>query len=400
MHTFSKLINQVCLFVVFFGICATAESATAIGSGYRVIGYFPNWGMYRNPAIYPHDIDANLVTHINYAFTKVDTAGNIQLFDPWADTDYRQDWNSQKPYWGHFRELYDLKQKHPHLKTLVSVGGWTLSDTFSEMADNAQARKNFAQNAVRFCKQYDFDGVDIDWEYPGFAEHKGRPQDTVNFTLLLEELHRAAKANNPPLLVTIAAPAGPWHYKNTDVANIHQYLDWINLMTYDFHGAWGGEDVTNHHSALYVGTQGHPELNVDSAVRYYLEQGVPADKLVVGMPLYGRSFGNVKSSSTGLYSGFTGAGKGTTAEVGMRFFHDIKQNLLPTYQYHWDNQAKVPYLYNPSTQEFVTYDNEDSLRLKCQYIKEKNLGGAMVWELGLDVRPSWDCMRAIVEELN
>lgn len=380
----------------------TKSGANAAASGYKVIGYFPNWGMYRNPSFYPHDINANLVTHINYAFTKVDTAGNIILFDPWADTDYRQDWNTQKPYWGHFRELYELKQKHPHLKTLVSVGGWTLSDTFSELAANPQARKNFAQNAVRFCKQFDFDGVDIDWEYPGFAEHSGRPQDKVNFTLFLEELHRAAKAQNPPLLVTIAAPAGPWHYKNMEVAHIHQYLDWINIMTYDFHGAWGGDQdsITNHHSALYAGKEGNQELNVNSAVQYYLEQGVPHNKLVVGMPLYGRSFGGVKSTSTGLFSSYSGPGKGTTAEVGMRFFNDIKQNLLPTYQSHWDNRAQVPYLYNPHTQEFITYDNEDSLRLKCQYIKEMNLGGAMVWELGLDVRPTWDAMNAIVDELS
>ena len=224
----------------------------------------------------------------------------------------------------------------------------------------------------------------------------------MNFTLLLEELHRAAKAQTPPLLVTIAAPAGPWHYKNMEVASIHQYLDWINLMTYDFHGAWGGDQdsVTNHHSALYATNQGHQELNVHSAVQYYLEQGVPAKKIVVGMPLYGRSFGGVKSNATGLFTPFSGPGKGTTAEVGMRFFHDIKQNLLPSYQSHWDDQAQVPYLYNPHTQEFVTYDNEESLRLKCQYIKERNLGGAMVWELGLDSRPTWDCMNAIVDELS
>ena len=128
MHTFSKWMKQFCLLSLFLSLCSMAEAATAASSGYKVIGYFPNWGMYRNPSIYPHDIDANLVTHINYAFTKVDTAGNIHLFDPWADTDYRQDWNSQKPYWGHFRELYDLKQKHPHLKTLISIGGWTLSE--------------------------------------------------------------------------------------------------------------------------------------------------------------------------------------------------------------------------------------------------------------------------------
>lgn len=380
----------------------SSSQAKASNIGYKVVGYFPNWGMYRTPSIYPHDIDAGLVTHINYAFIKVDISGNLILIDPWADTDYRSNWNEQKPYWGHFRELYDLKQKHPHLKTLVSIGGWTLSDTFSELADNPKARSNFVKNVMIFCKQYDFDGVDIDWEYPGFTEHQGRPQDKTNYTLLLKELYKAAKDQKTPLLVTIAAPAGPWHCQNMEIHQIHHYLDWINLMSYDFHGGWGGSEdgITNHHSGLYPSNQGHPELNVYSAVMHYLQQGVPSEKLVVGIPLYGRSFGGVKNSSDGLFSPFMGPGKGTTQEVGMRFFSDIKQNLLSTYQFHWDANAQVPYLYSPSLHEFITYDNEDSMRLKCQFIKEMKLGGVMVWELGLDVRPTWDAMNAINDKLN
>lgn len=397
MFFLTRLINLFSFLLLFFSIQTGVQAA----SSYKVVGYFPNWAMYRNPSLYPHDINVNLITHINYAFAKVDTVGNIILFDSWADIEYRTDWTTQKPYWGHFRELYDLKQKYPRLKTLISIGGWTLSDTFSQLADNPQARKNFAQNAVNFCKQYDFDGVDIDWEYPCYAEHSGRPQDKVNFTLLLEELSRAAKAQNPPLLVTIAAPAGYWHCENIEVANIHPYLDWINLMTYDFHGAWGGaqDSVTNHNAPLYATVQGDPKLNVHTAVEYYLAQGVPSEKIVLGMPLYGRSFGGVSSDSSGLFCTYNGPGKGTTQEAGMRFFYDIKQNLLPTYQFYWDNQSKVPYLYNPNSKEFVSYDNEDSLRLKCKYIKEMKLGGAMVWELGLDVRPSWDAMNAISSEL-
>src|SRR5690606_7978501 len=148
----------------------------------------------------------------------------------------------------------------PELKTLVSVGGWTLSDTFSQLAEKQETRENFARECVRFCKQYGFDGVDIDWEYPNYAEHNGRPIGTVNCTLLLEECQRALKAENPPLLLTIAAPAGPWHYANIEVDKIHQHLDWINLMCYDFHGPWGGssDNVTNHHSGLYATQEGDP----------------------------------------------------------------------------------------------------------------------------------------------
>jgi len=364
---------------------------------YKVVGYYTNWSLYRSPSFKPKDINFDLVTHINYAFAKVNKDGNIQLFDSWADVEHRTDWNTEKPYWGNFKELSDLKKKHPHLKTLISVGGWTLSDTFSALAENPVARANFARSAVKFCKQYDFNGIDIDWEYPGFAEHSGRPQDKENFTLLLATIHQAAKAANPPLLITIAAPAGPWHYKNMDVATIHQYLDWINLMTYDLHGPWDDADnqVTNHQSALFPTTVGTQELCIQSAVEYYMEQGVPSKKLVLGMPLYGRVF----ADSDGLHTPYKGPGKGTTQEAGVRFFSDIKKNLLDIYQLSWDEASLVPYLYNPDNKEFITFDNEESLRRKSQYIKEMQLGGAMVWELGLDTPATWEAMHAIVDEL-
>lgn len=375
-------------------ICA---SETNNSNNYKVIGYYPNWAIYRNPTFYPKDINCELITHLNYAFAKVDTSGNISLIDPWADTDYRTDWISQKPYWGNFKQLSDLKKKYPHFKTLISVGGWTLSDTFSAMAENPTARINFAKSAVQFCKQYDFDGIDVDWEYPGFEGHSGRPQDKQNFTLLLAELHRAAKAQNPPLLVTIAAPAGPFHYQNMEIDTIHRYLDWINVMTYDLHGPWDDSDnqVTNHHSGLFPAEIGNQQLCVSSAIQYYLDQGVPRHKVVLGMPLYGRVFGQTQ----GLHTPYSGPGTGTTQELGLRFFYDIKQNLMKTYQLGWDESAQVPYLYSPYNGEFVTFDNEESLRIKSQFIKEMQLGGAMVWELGQDTRPAWDAMHAITDEL-
>ncbi|MBA3721504.1 MAG: glycoside hydrolase family 18 protein [Parachlamydiaceae bacterium] len=372
-------------------------------SDYKVVGYYPNWAIYRNPAFKPHEIDPSLFTHINYAFSKVDTQGNIILFDPWADIEWRNDWQTEKPFWGNFRVLADMKKKHPHLKTLISIGGWTLSDTFSELASNPKARKNFAKNIVKFCKQYEFDGVDLDWEYPGFADHSGRPEDKKNFTLLLAEIHTAIKAVNPPLLLTIAAPAGPFHYKNMEVAHIHKYLDWLNLMTYDFHEPWPNSDttVTNHNAPLYPPEHGPSSFAASEAINYYLSQGVPPEKLLMGLALYGRSFSGVGNvNDTGLHNTYTGPGSATTQEVGMRFFYDIKQNLLNTYQLHWDERCQVPYLYHPQKKEFISFDNETSLQIKCQFIKKMNLGGAMVWELTLDQRPGFDAMRAITNELN
>lgn len=168
-------------------------------------------------------------------------------------------------------------------------------------------------------------------------------------------------------------------------------------MTYDLHGPWNDSDnqVTNHQSALYPPKMGLPALSVYSAVQFYLEEGVPPNKLVVGMPFYGRVFAN----ASGLHTSYSGAGMGTTQEMGVRFFYDIKQNLLSSDQQHWDETAQVPYLFNPARKEFITFENEESLRLKSQFIKELKLGGAMIWELGLDTRPSWELLHAISDEL-
>lgn len=366
---------------------------------YKVIGYYPNWAIYRPTPFKPQHINPELLTHLCYAFINYDTAGNLVLFDPWADVQYRDDWNTEKPFWGNFYQLTQLKKKYPHLKTMASIGGWTLSDNFSNMAANPQARQNFVKNCVQFCDQYQFNGIDLDWEYPGFAEHSGRPEDKVNFTLLLKELHAALKKHSPQLLLSIAAPAGPWNCANIEIEKIHQYLDHINLMCYDMHGPWGGDDITNHHSPLYATKEGNPELNVDSVIKHYLSKGVPAKKIILGMPLYGRSFAKASATKTGLFSSYSGPGTSTTAEQGLRFYSDIKKNLMTTYILHWDEQSKVPYLQHPQTHDFITFDNETSFKIKCDYIKQMNLGGAMVWDLSMDVHPTWEAMSIISSEL-
>ncbi len=377
-------------------------SSEGSGIGTRkVVGYYTNWSMYRTPNFKPLSIDGSKITHINYAFAKQDTSGNILLTDSWADVEYRDDWNTTRDYWGNFYQLKQLKEKYPNLKVLISIGGWSLSNNFSAMAADADARANFVRNCIKFCETYDcFDGIDLDWEYPGYADHGGQSVDKENFTKLLQELHTALKAHSPQLLLSIAAPCGPTHYKNLELDKIHQYLDWINLMSYDFHGSW--DTITNHNSPLYATEQGDSDFNINSAVQYYLGEGVPAEKLLVGLPLYGRSFAGAASTSDGLYSSFSGAGSGTTSEAGVRFFSDIKNNLLSTYTRYWDSKSQVPYLYNLDSssaqyQEFISYDDEQSIAVKGKYIVDNKLGGFMIWELGMD---TWDDDNAALSAVN
>lgn len=380
----------------------------------KIIGYYPNWLLYgqpNRPQFTPKDIDGTVLTHINYAFAKPIPANELDklsehdlqkpetinklLFDKWADIEHRTNWNTEKPYWGNFQELTELKAKYPHLKTFISIGGWTLSRDFSDIAATPERRKKFAQIAVNFAKKYHFDGIDIDWEFPGFAEHNGKPTDKKNFTQLLKELYQATQAAG--LLLTFAAPASYEHYNNLELSEIHKYLDWLNLMTYDFHGPWG-EKFTNHLAPVNQPKEGDPKFFLDQAVTDYLKAGIPADKLVLGMPLYGRSFAGTKSNTHGLYSTYTGPGGGTV-EKGLYSWPDIKNNLLSKYQNFWDEHTQVPYLYNPKTHEFISYDNEKSLGIKADYAKKHKLGGAMVWQLEND-QAIWDALAVIKKHLD
>lgn len=369
--------------ILFAVLCNFAAQA------YEIVGYYPNWAMYRTPSFKPEQIDGSIMTRVLYAFVDHNTEGKLRLIDPWADIDYQTAGDPQLPYQGNFKQLYELKKKYPKLKTMLSVGGWTLSNNFSVMAANPIARKTFAQECVAYCQKYHFDGIDIDWEYPTMADHAGRPEDTTNYTLLLQELYAAAKAAKPQLLVSIAAPAGEQFYTKIELDKIHQYLDAINIMTYDFAGTWDKE--TNHQANIQ--TTGKSKYSIDKAINYYLSQGVPAKKIILGIPLYGRSFANAAATPTGLYSTFSGSGKGTF-EPGMAMYYDLK-NRMAEYQEHWDDQAQASYLFNPTTKEFVTFDSEKAFATKCDYIKKKGLGGAMVWELGGDQIPQWNAMKYI-----
>lgn len=375
------------------------DSTQAKVISYKIVGYFPSWALYRNPKLVPSDINANLLTHINYAFVKADADGNLALIDPWVDIEHGAEEKNEKPFLGNFGELNDLKEKFPHIKTMISIGGQTKSESFSHIAADVELRRVFVQSCIQFCEKYHFDGIDIDWEFPGSGDHQWVLEDKNNFTMLLKDLYAAAKAHNPSLFVTIAAPAGSHNYVNIELEKIAHFVDWINLMCYDFHGPWDTKNgLTNHNAPLYATELGDPHLNVDSTVRYYLSNGFPAEKIVLGMPLFGRSYVGVSGTPDGLNSHYTGPGKGTE-EIGILFYSDIKQHLLPTYMRYWDDQAKVPFLYNPNVQEFISYDDEDSYRYKCQYIKQQGLGGAMVWELGQDVRPSWELLTVVHKEL-
>lgn len=343
----------------------------------KLIGYYAGWAAYSG--YYPNQIDASKLTHINYAFANISSDLKITLGYPDVDPN-------------NFKLLNSLKQTNPNLKTLISVGGWSWSGKFSDVALTDASRTVFADSCVTFITQYGFDGIDLDWEYPvsgGLTTNSRRPEDKQNFTLLLQKLREKLDAkgtlDNKHYLLTIAGGADTSYVNNVELAKLHPYLDYATVMTYDLHGNW--DSYTDLHSPLYTNTDSSPQYktSVDSAVTTWLNASFPANKLVLGIPFYGYIYSSVNNANNGLYQTFGGANSIS--------YQVIVQNYLnkPGFTRYFHSQSLVPWLFNGST--FVSYEDSQSITCKTNYIKTKNLGGAMVWELSQD--PSGELLNTL-----
>ena len=334
----------------------------------KLVGYYAAWAAYYN--YYPNQIDAGKLTHINYAFANIGADLRVTLGYPEVDPD-------------NIKLLNSLKQTNPDLKTLISVGGWNWSGKFSDAALTEESRTVFADSCVDFIIKYGFDGVDLDWEYPvsgGLAENARRGEDKQNFTLLLkkirEKLDARGAADNKHYLLTIAGGADRSYIDNVELSKLAQYLDYANVMTYDLHGYW--DSHTDLLAPLYDNDDPSPQykISVDKGITAWLNASFPAEKLVMGIPLYGYLYSSVNDSNKGLYQPFGGS-----SSIG---YQDIKDNYLKKagYTRHLHSQSKVPWLFNGTI--FISYEDPESIGYKSDYIKSKNLGGAMVWELSQD----------------
>ena len=403
MKSFTHCLVSITIFLFGLSACAPAvpplpptptSTPIEVPGGKYVIGYYPSWAAERN--VFVKDIPAQKLTHINYAFSNVSENGECILGDPAADVERiytatesldGQNDATSAAFHGNFNQLLELKQKYPDLKVLISIGGWSWSGNFSKAAQDEESRQRFAASCIDlYLKQYKgvFDGLDIDWEYPvSGGMNPGKPEDKKNFTLLLGELRRQldeleAKEDRHYLL-TIAAPIGPGNIRNLELDAIASTVDWINLMAYDFHGTW--ESSTNFNAPLFR-TSTDPadaSLNVDAAVQAYLTSSVPAEKLVLGVPFYGKGWSGVPDVDGGLYQPASGAAPGTW-EPGSYEYKDL-QEYVSSEKRHWDAEAYVPWLYNPESKIFISYDDAQSLAAKAGYARDLGMAGVMIWEL-------------------
>ncbi|MET0403594.1 MAG: glycosyl hydrolase family 18 protein, partial [Cystobacter sp.] len=370
-------------------VTVSVQIGTAQG-GKRVVAYFTAWGIYGRKFM-PSDIPASKLTHLNYAFANISSDGKCVVGDPEADISkgygYPNEWDTGQLR-GNFRAIKEIKKSNPHLKVLISVGGWSWSKYFSQVAISSSARSAFVKSCVDiFIKgQFPgvdpvngvgvFDGIDIDWEYPvggGLPDNITNPADKQNYTLLMQEFRNQLSAltnqTGKSYLLTIASGASPDLLANKqETKNLAGILDFINIMTYDYHGAF--ESQTNFQSALYRVT-GDPVASSgfysDGTVSKMLELGVPANKIVLGVPFYGRGWGGVGSANNGLFqAGVPTKGTwddGQSGLTGVFDFKDIKNNYVGKngYTRYFHAEAKEAYVYNPNTKIWIAYDDVESM---------------------------------------
>jgi chitinase len=329
---------------------------------YRIVGYIAGWA---TPAVIPSGL-----THINFAFAHIGPDGRVALANTGLETSLLR--------------LVALKKTNPHVKIIISIGGWQ-ADGFSDAALTDASRAVFADSAVELVRQYALDGVDVDWEYPGqgVAGIKYRTEDRQNFTRLLKalrdklDLASAAQGRTGEYSLTIAS-ADREYFDHTEMGTLHVYLDWINVMSYDFFNSL--TPTTGHHAGLYKASVASPtDRDADTSVKQHIAAGVPPEKIVLGVAFYGRGFTGVRPINRGLnqpYERFEAA----------HDYAELANSLIGRQGFvrYWDDRAKAPYLWNSVSRTFITYDDPQSIQAKAQYVKAHHLGGMMFWELSED----------------
>lgn len=342
--------------------------------------FFPGWGIYdRNYNI--ADIDGSKITHLTYAFFNI-VNGEVVSGDTWADFEKRNntslsqdDWNTPGGLYGNMYQLWKFKQKYRHVKTLIGIGGWTWSTSFSGSISTDTGRKKLAASAIKMMLAVCADGTSWDYEYPVTRNDiPNSPDDAKNYLLLLKEVRNQYNqiSYKKDWLLTVASPAGANHYSVWDLKALSDVISGFDIMTYDFEGSnWSTK--TGHQANLYPVT-GFVN-SVDTAITAYLSAGVPANKILLGYPSYARGF----ASTTGLGSSFSGGGSGTW-EPGTYDYKKIPAGGVETY----DPVAGATYSYDAAQKMFMSYDNPTSLKAKIDYAKSKKLGGVFYWEASSD----------------
>jgi chitinase len=396
-----------------------ASAEVRADHGFRKVGYFTQWGIYTRHFVVKNLQDngnAGRLTHINYAFGKVarNAAGDVVCSsgDPWADYQKpftaREDVNGVGEAWGaplrgNFNQLKKLKARNPDVKVLISLGGWRWSRYFSDAALTRESRRTFVKSCISLFLKGNlpkldggsggpgtgagvFDGIDLDWEWPGSPGRAGnivRRVDGANFTKLVAEfrrqLDRYGGRTGKRYALTAFLPAAPARIRaGVEVARLFRLLDFATIQGYDFHGTW--ERRTNHQAQLFSPPRDpdRARFSLDRAIDIYRARGAPARKLVVGVPYFGRGWTGVPRANDGLYQRSAGAARGTF-EAGIEDYRVLNRRRGVHYR---DPAHGAHWLYDGT--RWWSYDDRIEVARKMRYVIANRLGGAMMWSLDGD----------------
>ena len=368
MRKTRRFILLALLFALLLPLTDTGRASAAGGSGTgEVVGYYASWAAAQGHT--PDKLPAERFTQINYAFAKIED-GRAALGNPARDAE-------------NLRELAGLRRRNPDLKIVLSLGGWDDSTGFSGAAASLENRKAFSQSCVDLLLAHDLDGVDLDWEYPVSGGAPGTahlPQDKQNFTLLLRELRQAldrqGRRDGKSYVLSIAGAVNGGYLNCIEPREVAEAVDHIFLMAYDLQGPW--DAYAGFNAPLHTPTDGPPRYrsSVDSGVSAWLAHGVPAEKLVLGMPLYGYIYQGVSSRNGGLYQPFESAKSVPWDRVKGEYLS------RSAYRRFRHQEAEVPYLYG--NRAFLSYDDPASIAAKADLARRRGLGGVGFWELSQD----------------
>ena len=359
MH-FQKVFIQLSLSLLI-GLSGVQWSMAQLNGKPVIIGYV---GGYNGNIVETNKIDAKRLSHINYAFV------NIKDNHAWLQNEKTDTVN--------FRKLNELKKINPDLKILISVGGWTWSKHFSDATLTNELTLKFAKSSVDIVEKHNLDGVDIDWEYPGMKGDNNtyRPEDGKNYTNLFrhlrEQLDALGKKTGKKYFVTTAIGGSREFLQHTEMVVAQKYLDYINLMSYDFDNSY--DNMSSHHSNLYAPVNRPYLYSTDLTIQNLKKVGVQLSKVVMGIGFYTKGKIVASTDSNGLYQIPVRPKSGG----GYSYVKDTLVNKKGYVRY-WDEESKAPYLFNKEEKHFISYDDEESVKLKCDYIKEHGLAGAMFW---------------------
>ncbi len=353
-------------------------NTTSPDKGVKIMAYyFPNWGNF-----HPEALPLDKLTHIIFSFTEV--IDNEMKFV--NDSDGLM-----------LRKLVAEKKKHPNLKVMIACGGWGGSGGFSEMARTAGTRMKFVESAGRFIREYNLDGLDIDWEYPGM-EGIGNPyipEDKENFTSLMQELMEELNKIGKEQVLTFAVAGWEEFFNHVELDKVMPSVTYMNIMSYDLAG--GGDPYTSHHTNLgwvkmedIEGTPAAAKIreegdstkpySAEKIISYCIGKGVNPAQIVIGGAFYGKGWIGVPPENNGLYQLNRGQWRERNNYATIREKREDANGFVR----HWDPIAKAPFLYNATDSIFVSYEDTVSIRLKTEYAVNTGLGGIMFWSLGGD----------------